>query len=113
MVLKEDPGNEKMIEVSGYIESGAKTFIKVQYKVLILFVGGLAVLLLFFIEPGEISIPHVIAYIIGAAGSMWAGWMGMMVGVKANTFDHKDPVSPTKCLTLLASISDNAMVSIP
>ena len=33
-VMKEDPGNEKMIEVAGYIESGAKTYIKVQYTVL-------------------------------------------------------------------------------
>ena len=85
LVLKEDPGNEKMVEVAGYIESGAKTFIKVQYKVLIIFVAGLSIALLFLIEPGELSIAHMIAYIIGAVGSMWAGYLGMLVGVKANT----------------------------
>ena len=85
LVLKEDPGNEKMVEVAGYIESGAKTFIKVQYKVLIIFVAGLAIALLFLIEPGELSIAHMIAYIIGAVGSMWAGYLGMLVGVRANT----------------------------
>ncbi len=85
LVLKEDPGNEKMVEVAGYIESGAKTFIKVQYKVLSIFVAGLAVALLFLINPGELSITHMIAYLIGAIGSMWAGYLGMIVGVKANT----------------------------
>lgn len=85
MVMKEDPGNEKMVEVSGYIEEGAKTFIKVQYKVLALFVGGLSILMLFLMNPGQLSVPHMIAYIIGAVGSMWAGWLGMIVGVRANT----------------------------
>ncbi|MHA1148513.1 MAG: sodium-translocating pyrophosphatase [Promethearchaeota archaeon] len=85
MVLKEDPGNEKMVEVAGYIEEGAKTFIKVQYKILGIFVIVLGVALLFLVEPGVISVPVAIAYWIGAAGSMWAGYMGMMVGVKTNT----------------------------
>ena len=85
MVMKEDPGNEKMVEVSGYIEEGAKTFIKVQYKVLIIFVAGLSVLLSFCIHPGTLSWAHMISYIVGAVGSMWAGWLGMQVGVKANT----------------------------
>ncbi|MBD3194819.1 MAG: sodium-translocating pyrophosphatase [Candidatus Lokiarchaeota archaeon] len=82
LVMSEDPGNERMQEVSGYIESGAKTFIKVQYKILTIFVIALAVILYFV--PG-LSIGHVIAYLIGCVGSMWAGWLGMIVGVKANT----------------------------
>ncbi len=84
-VMKEDPGNEKMQEISGYIASGAKTFIEVQYKILILFVAGISIILLFAIKPGEYSWAHMITYLIGAGGSMWAGWLGMIVGVKANT----------------------------
>jgi len=34
LVLKEDPGNDRMQEVAGYIEEGAKTYIKIQYKIL-------------------------------------------------------------------------------
>ncbi|TXT65989.1 MAG: putative K(+)-stimulated pyrophosphate-energized sodium pump [Promethearchaeota archaeon] len=83
--MKEDPGNERMQEVSGYIEKGAKTYLKVQYKILGAFVGGLAVALLFLIKPGELSWFTMIAYLIGSIGSMWAGYMGMIVGVKANT----------------------------
>lgn len=97
LVLKEDPGNEKMIEVAGYIEEGAKTYLQIQYKVLAIFVTVLAVLLLFLPSPlehsttyirsgaGALNWEQVLAYITGAVGSMFAGWLGMYVGVKANT----------------------------
>ena len=88
IVLKEDPGNERMVEVAGYIEKGAKTFIKVQYKVLAIFVIGLALIILFFIESplgSVVNWEQAVAYVIGSAASMAAGWMGMYVGVKANT----------------------------
>jgi len=85
LVMAEDPGNERMQEVSGYIESGATTYIKVQYRVLTAFVIGLSIVVLFAFEPGSLSWPQMIAYLIGSAGSMMAGWLGMIVGVKANT----------------------------
>jgi K(+)-stimulated pyrophosphate-energized sodium pump len=97
LVMKEDPGNERMIEVSGYIEDGAKRFLKVQYKILGIFVAGLAVALLFLPSPLKESTTYdrliedalnweqMVAYLIGSIGSMFAGWLGMMVGVKANT----------------------------
>ncbi len=97
LVLKEDPGNERMQEVAGYIEEGAKTYLKVQYKILGLFVGVLAIALLFLPSPLKDSTTYtrifedalnweqMVAYLIGAVGSMMAGWLGMYVGVKANT----------------------------
>jgi len=97
LVLKEDPGNERMQEVAGYIEEGAKTYIKVQYKVLGIFVIVLAVAMLFLPSPLKDSVTYerafadalnweqMLAYIIGAIGSMFAGWLGMYVGIKANT----------------------------
>ena len=97
LVLKEDPVNERMVEVSGYIEKGAKTFLKVQYKILGIFVLVLAIALLFLPSPFDESdtydrlIPdalnweQMIAYVIGSIGSMMAGYLGMMTGVKTNT----------------------------
>jgi K(+)-stimulated pyrophosphate-energized sodium pump len=96
LVLKEDPGNERMQEVAGYIEEGAKTYLKVQYKILIIFVLGLFIVLLLFlpseltgdlvpVTTGRLNWEQALAYIIGAVGSMVAGWLGMYVGVKANT----------------------------
>ncbi len=96
LVLKEDPGNERMVEVSGYIEKGAKTYIKIQYKVLAIFVAVLFVVILLFLPSeltggalplavGDLNWEQAMAYAIGALGSMVAGYLGMYVGVKANT----------------------------
>jgi len=92
-VMKEDPGNERMVEVAGYIESGAITFIQRQYKTLGIFVIVIAIALLFLPStiPDELRAfkflnwEQSFAYVIGALASMWAGWLGMKVGVKANT----------------------------
>ncbi|UJG44113.1 MAG: sodium-translocating pyrophosphatase [Candidatus Heimdallarchaeum endolithica] len=96
LVMKEDPGNEKMQEVSGYIEKGAETYLKVQYTVLSIFVFILFLVILLFLPSdmtnhkvpvvsGDLNWEQAIAYLIGSAASMIAGWLGMMVGVKANT----------------------------
>ena len=88
IVLKQDSGNERMVEVSGYIEKGAKTFIKVQYKVLAIFVVALALIIMFFIQSplgSVVNWEQSVAYVVGSVASMSAGWMGMYVGVKANT----------------------------
>jgi len=93
LVLKEDPGNEKMVTVAGYIEDGAKSYIKVQYIVLSIFVGALFFVILFIpspLEPSErfvvwLNWEQAVAYAIGSAGSMVAGYLGLYVGVKANT----------------------------
>ncbi|MFX1391373.1 MAG: sodium-translocating pyrophosphatase [Promethearchaeota archaeon] len=89
LVLKEDPGNERMQEVAGYIEKGATTYLKVQYKILGIFVVVLFLVILFLLpsvtNPGTLNWEQAIAYLIGALGSMLAGWLGMYVGVKANT----------------------------
>ncbi|MFX0070440.1 MAG: sodium-translocating pyrophosphatase [Candidatus Hermodarchaeota archaeon] len=92
-VMKADPGNERMVEVAGYIESGAGTFIKRQYLTLGIFVTVLAIALLFLPSPLEkqnrlfllLNWEQSTAYVVGAVCSMWAGWVGMKVGVKANT----------------------------
>lgn len=105
LVLKEDPGNEKMVEVAGYIEEGAKTYLKVQYKILGIFVAVLAVLMLLLPSPmeadkrliaGAINWEQSLAYVIGSAGSMMAGWLGMYVGIKANTRSAQGCVTSTK-----------------
>jgi K(+)-stimulated pyrophosphate-energized sodium pump len=92
-VMKADPGNERMQEVAGYIESGAGTFIKRQYMTLGVFVAVLALALLFLPSRVDQNIRVIkfmnweqsFTYIIGAVASLIAGYIGMEVGVKANT----------------------------
>ncbi|NPD88335.1 MAG: sodium-translocating pyrophosphatase [Asgard group archaeon] len=96
IVMREDRGNEKMIEVSGYIETGAKSFLKVQYLVLGVFVFVLFIVILLFlptkmtggavpVTAGILNWQQAIAYLIGSGASMFAGWLGLIVGVKTNT----------------------------
>lgn len=94
LVLREDPGNEKMVTVAGYIEEGAKSYIAIQYKILGIFVAALFFVILFLLPcplaPGERFVvwfnwEQAVAYAIGSAGSMVAGYLGLYVGVKANT----------------------------
>ncbi len=81
--------HERMQEVAGYIEEGAKSYIKIQYKILGIFVLGLFLIILLVLpsqmNPGTFNWEQAVAYLIGALGSMLAGWLGMYVGVKANT----------------------------
>ncbi|MBY9000838.1 MAG: sodium-translocating pyrophosphatase [Candidatus Heimdallarchaeota archaeon] len=95
MVMKKDRGNEKMIEVSGYIETGAKHFLWVQYLVLAAFVGFLFFVILLFLPSemtdhlvpvlnGQLNWEQALAYLIGSVASMFAGWLGLIVGVKTN-----------------------------
>ncbi len=96
LVMKENPGNEKMVEISGYIEKGAKAFLSVQYKILGAFVIILFIVILLFLPSdmtnglvpivyGKLNWQQALAYFLGSAASMFAGWLGMLVGVKANT----------------------------
>jgi K(+)-stimulated pyrophosphate-energized sodium pump len=96
IVMRKDRGNEKMIEVSGYIETGAISFLKVQYLVLGIFVLVLFLVILLFLPSrmtghgvpvvvGILNWQQAIAYLIGSAASMFAGWLGLIVGVKTNT----------------------------
>ncbi|MBD3255117.1 MAG: sodium-translocating pyrophosphatase [Candidatus Lokiarchaeota archaeon] len=95
-VMQADPGNERMVEVAGYIESGANTFIRRQYVTLTIFIIVLSIALLFLPSPletgdrkrfiyGALNWEQSIAYVVGSVASMCAGWLGMKVGVKANT----------------------------
>ncbi|MHA1219297.1 MAG: sodium-translocating pyrophosphatase [Candidatus Heimdallarchaeaceae archaeon] len=96
IVMRKDRGNEKMIEISGYIETGAKSFLKVQYLVLGIFVLVLFTVILLFLPSrmtghevpilaGVLNWQQAIAYLIGSGASMFAGYLGLLVGVKTNT----------------------------
>ncbi|MFX1443092.1 MAG: sodium-translocating pyrophosphatase [Promethearchaeota archaeon] len=92
-VMKAEPGNERMQEVAGYIASGAGTFLKRQYLTLGIFVIVIATALLFLPSRVDENLRVIkfmnweqsFTYLIGAFASMFAGYIGMEVGVKANT----------------------------
>ena len=78
-VSKANPGNERMVEISGAIAEGARAFLFAEYKILVIFVVVLFLLIGFFI-----SWLTAICFLIGAVFSVGAGYVGMNVATKAN-----------------------------
>lgn len=84
-VLKQDPGDGKMKEISDYIYEGALAFLKAEYRLLAVFVLIASAVLagISFIVPTT-HILIVIAFIFGAVFSALAGNMGMKIATKTN-----------------------------
>ncbi len=82
---KQDPGNERMQRISGYIARGAMAFLKTEYQVIAIFVVLIAILLAIQGASVENSSPVLaISYVFGAFCSGLAGWVGMKIATKSN-----------------------------
>ena len=78
-ILSKDPGNDKMKEVSGYIEEGAMSFLKKEYSYLAVFIIIVALAIWIFLQ-----FETAIAFVVGALFSIIAGFVGMRIAVKSN-----------------------------
>lgn len=78
-INKVSPGNDRMKEISTYIQEGAMAFLSRQYKSLAIFI-----VLLFVVLALLINITTAITFVFGAAFSILAGYFGMKVATKAN-----------------------------
>ncbi len=84
-VGKQDPGNERMQQISTYIAEGAMAFLRAEWKVLgyfVVLVGMLLAVMASANPHGHWSI--AIAFVVGAVFSATAGYIGMKVATKAN-----------------------------
>src|SRR5690349_15713104 len=84
-VARQDAGNDRMKEISQYIAEGAMAFLRAEWKILGYFVVLVGILLAVMASAN----PHshwsiAIAFVIGAALSATAGYIGMRVATKAN-----------------------------
>ncbi|MBQ7154299.1 MAG: sodium-translocating pyrophosphatase [Synergistaceae bacterium] len=72
-------GHPRVAELSGIIHSGAMAFLKKEYSWLAPFVGVVAILLV-----SALGLGAAFAFILGAACSATAGWIGMYVATNSN-----------------------------
>ena len=78
-ISKEDPGNEKMQEISGHIHEGAMAFLYREYRALAIFIVVVAIII-----SACLSVKTAACFVGGACFSILAGYFGMNVATKAN-----------------------------
>ena len=79
-VSKQDPGTDRMKEISGAINEGARAFLFAEYRILAIFI----VVLFLLIGVGLKSWTTAVCFLCGAIFSILAGYIGMNVATKAN-----------------------------
>ena len=79
-VIRLSPGNERMRQIAGAIEEGAKAYLKRQVRTISVIAIVIFVLLYFFRDAAT-----AIGFLIGAFCSLAAGYIGMRIAVLANT----------------------------
>jgi K(+)-stimulated pyrophosphate-energized sodium pump len=97
-VGKQDPGNDRMQKIAGWVSDGALAFLKTEYKYLAIFVVCVAILLGVSNAGLEDSNAFIaLSFVLGALCSGSAGWIGMKVATKANvrtTAAARDGLNP-------------------
>ncbi|MBT3741032.1 MAG: sodium-translocating pyrophosphatase [Polaribacter sp.] len=83
-VMKQDAGDGKMKEISDHIYEGALAFLKAEYRLLTFFVIGASLILTAIAFYMDTTYLIVVAFIIGAIFSAFAGNMGMKIATKTN-----------------------------
>ena len=79
-VIRLSPGNERMRQIAGAIEEGAKAYLKRQVRTISVIAVVIFVLLWIFRDKAT-----AMGFVIGAFCSLAAGYIGMRIAVLANT----------------------------
>jgi K(+)-stimulated pyrophosphate-energized sodium pump len=98
LIYHEDAGTPEMREVARYIRNGAKTFLKRQYRTILLFVAILSLPIGIFFHSLEV----VISFYTGAALSLVAAYIGMNVAVRANVRTARASLESTESAFTIA-----------
>ena len=80
MILQQPAGEGKVVEISDQIHKGAMVFMRTEYSYLAVFVGVVAFLLLI----SDLGFPTMFSFLVGAACSATAGYIGMFSATHAN-----------------------------
>jgi K(+)-stimulated pyrophosphate-energized sodium pump len=79
VILQSSPGNERMRQISGAIQEGAKAYLNRQVMTISMIAVVIFLLLFFFKDH-----PTAFGFLLGAFCSLAAGYIGMRIAVLAN-----------------------------
>src|SRR3982074_1023233 len=88
-VIRLSPGNDRMRQIAGAIEEGAKAYLKRQVVTISAIAAVIFVLLFIFRDKFT-----AIGFVIGASCSLAAGYIGMRIAVLANKRTTQTPAPP-------------------
>ena len=80
LVLREEKGSERMVEISEAVKEGAMAYLNRQYRTIAVFAA-----VIFVVLAVAINLKTAVCFLAGAALSALAGYLGMNVSVRANT----------------------------
>jgi inorganic pyrophosphatase/K(+)-stimulated pyrophosphate-energized sodium pump len=84
-MVASDPGSARMIEIAGYVKTGANAYLRQQYKVVAIFFVVIFALLAYAAFGLKVQSPWVpFAFITGGFFSGLAGWFGMKTATLAS-----------------------------
>lgn len=86
-VMRQDPGTPEMVAISDAVYEGAMAFLKREYKAIGIFAIVVAILLAIGLkgQGWRFSIATALSYLVGAACSLTAGYVGLSISTRANT----------------------------
>lgn len=77
--MRKEKGSEKMVSIAAAIQEGAKAYLNRQYKTVSIFAAAIAAVLYF-----ALGLVTALSFVFGAVLSALAGYIGMMIAVRAN-----------------------------
>ncbi len=96
-IMRENPGSKGMVSVSKAVQEGAMAYLKRQVKTMIWFVIVITIGLIYLYKPLDefqqldrlfgvipVYVGVGVAFVLGVAASYLAGYVGMMMAVRAN-----------------------------
>jgi K(+)-stimulated pyrophosphate-energized sodium pump len=86
-VMRQDPGTPQMVAISDAVYEGAMAFLKREYKAIITFAIIVSILLAIGLkgQGWHYSVFTALSYLVGAACSLTAGYVGLSISTRANT----------------------------
>jgi K(+)-stimulated pyrophosphate-energized sodium pump len=86
-VLRQNPGNAKMVEISRAVQTGAKAFLRREYMYVAGFVGVIAILIAAAPMFSKVALnwQTSVAFVAGGIASAIAGYIGMSIATRANS----------------------------